>query len=353
MSFDLTAKYGGLTLKSPVIVGACPLTAEELIRISLVNSGVGAIVLPSLFEEQLIQWKDCEQTNWPTAKLDFKFDQWKGNLHHNTVCHDPESYLRLVEQATARMSIPVIASLNGRCANNWSDFAVKLQSAGADAIELYVRSPPPSDYSDPCEVENMIVETASLFAEKTTIPLFLKLGRHYTSFSHLSRRLQSTVHGLVLFGRSPVIDIELDSLQLTNSWGLTKPGSIVNSLEAIMRVRSYCPEMPLAANGGIASSSDLIKALLAGADVGMVTSAVYRNGPTVIGNQIEGLIRFMEQNQMQSLEDLAERRRSILDQCNDHLDYSIARSSYQESFQPHETSQISQCDRWGHPQPPR
>jgi dihydroorotate dehydrogenase (fumarate) len=354
MSFDLTTKYGSLTLKSPVIVGACPLTAEELIRISMVSSGAGAIVLPSLFEEQVILWNDRSgHAPYSLAPHDEQVLQRAKRMHVETVCHDAESYLKLVERASSQMSVPVIASLNGECAGNWLDFAVELEAAGADAIELYVRNPFPNEYAEPREVEDAIVDAATRFDEQTKIPLFLKLGRDYSSISHLSRRLRPVVQGLVLFGRSPAVDIQLDSLQLTSSWGLTAPGSITNSLESIMRVHAYCPEMSLAASGGIGSSCDLIKVLLAGADVAMVTSAIYRDGPTAIGTLIEGLIHFMEKHQMQSLADLRDKRPCVFNCDEDRLDYIKALSSKLAPGQVRETGHVTECDRWGHPRAPR
>lgn len=354
MSFDLTTNYGSLTLKSPVIVGSCPLTAEELMRLAMVNAGAGAIVLPSLFEEQVILWNDLRgDAPNSLAPHDESVLKRAKRMQVDTACYDAESYLRLVERASSQMSIPVIASLNGECAGNWLDFAVELQAAGADAIELYVRNPLPSQYSDPREVEDAIVETATRFNEKTTIPLFLKLCPNYTNLSHLARRLQSEIQGLVLFGRSPAVDIQLDSLQLTSSWGLTESGSITNSFESIMQVHTYCPEMSLAASGGIGNPSDLIKVLLAGADTAMVTSAIYRDGPTSIGTLIEGLIHFMEKHQMQSLDDLKSQRPCVFDCDQDRMDYIKAISSKLNPGQVRESNHVTECDRWGHPRTPR
>ncbi len=354
MSLDLTAKYGNLTLKSPVIVGACPLTAEELIRVAMVSAGAGAIVLPSLFEEQVILWNDRAGHNATSlSPHDESVLARARRMRVDTACADAESYLRLVERASSQVAIPVIASLNGECAGNWLDFAEELQAAGADAIELYIRNPLPSEYADPRDVEDSIVDTATKFHEKTTIPLFLKLDRSFTSLSHLARRLLPNVQGLVLFGRSPVIDIGLDSFHLTTSWGLTESGSILNSLESIMRVRAYCPDMDLAANGGIGSSSDLIKVLLAGANVAMVTSAIYRDGPTAIGTLIEGLIQFMERHRMQSLEELSAKRPAMFDCDQDRLDYIKSVSSKLDSGQVREGQHVTECDRWGHPRAPR
>ena len=138
----------------------------------------------------------------------------------DTFCEDADSYLSLVQRSSSQMRIPIIASLNGECDGNWENFAVKLEAAGADGIEMHVRQPPPSKYDDHCEIEDAIVATALRITDAVQIPLFLKLGRNYTSLSLLSRRLLPVTQGLVLFGQSPRVDIDLDNLQLTCSWGL-------------------------------------------------------------------------------------------------------------------------------------
>lgn len=354
MNFDLATTYGSLQLNSPVIVGSCPLTADELIRISLVNAGVGAIVLPSLFEEQVVLWNDSQQqqTKDPAAHDDVVLQRAK-QMNVNSACYDAPSYLKLVQRASSQMSIPVIASLNGQCAGHWLDFAEEIQNAGADAIELFVRHPAPSENPDPRKIEDAIVDTARRFHEQTSIPLFLKLGAHYTSLTHLAQRLNPFVDGIVLFGTSPAVDIELDRIQLASSWELTESGSIGNSLESIMGVHSCCPEFPLAANGGIGSSLDLIKAILAGADVAMVTSAIYRDGPTAVGTLMEGLMQYMKTQKLASLNELKEKRPCIFDCIQDRETYIKAVASTIESGKARQGIHVTECDRWGHPRSPR
>ena len=128
-------------------------------------------------------------------------------------------------------------------------------------------------YAGPREAEDAVVNLVSMIDKAITVPLFLKLGRDYTSLGHLAHRLLSGVDGLVLYGRSPDIDVCLDTVDLTSEWGLTEAGAISHSLGSITRIHCYCPAMPIAASGGIGSPSDVIKAILAGADVAMVTSA--------------------------------------------------------------------------------
>jgi dihydroorotate dehydrogenase (fumarate) len=353
MSIDLSTQYGPLTLHSPVIVGSCPLTAESMMRVSMISAGAGALVLPSLFEEQVILWngRNGHMALSPNVRdmHDRHVLQRAVRMRIDTVCKNAECYLDLVRRSSSEVSIPVIASLNGECDGNWEAFSEELEQAGAAGIEFHVRQPPPQKYDDPREIEDAIVDTAASISRAISIPLFLKLGRNYTSISGLSRRLHPHVSGLVLFGQSPRTDIDLDNLQLTSSWALTQPGSIARSLDAIIRVHEYCPKMALAANGGIGCSGDLIKVLLAGASVGMITSSVYRNGATVIGNMIEGLIGFMNVHQMQSLAELQANNPLNFDSDSDRIEYIKAFSAKSESTLVRESTPTLECDRWGHP----
>lgn len=327
MDVDLKTKLGSLELRSPIIVGSCPITANDLQRISIVNSGAGAIVLPSIFAES----KHAEP---PHSSGNFQ---------------SIEEHLQLVEHVAKLETIPVIASLNGNLRDKWEKLPSRLESAGAAAIELSLRLSG-STNKDPRDIEDQIVALTSSVSETIQVPLFLKLTRNVTNISHFAKRLSPHVQGLVLFGRSPVIDIELDSLKLSTSWGLTHSGSVVQSLESIMRTQEEFPQMPLAACGGIGTSGDLIKALIAGADAAMVTSALYRNGAGVIGTLKDGLAKFMSDHGVYTIPDL----RSLcprLSNVQSAIDTSDYQSTVSHNIQTNSGSlddQI-QCDRFGHP----
>ena len=321
MTIDLTTQFGGLTLASPIIVGANPMTAKELTRIAFVNAGAGAIVLPSLFEEQVRQPKNASDT---------------------------DSYLALVEQAGAGESVPVIASINGGAGGDWLDVAVKLEAAGASAIEFNIHRQPRDSSSDSHQIEEAIVEAAARISQSISIPLFLKLGRDYTSVSHLARRLLNKADGLVLFGYAPEVDISMETLQVESRWGLTEPGSVARSIEPIMRLHSVCPEMALAAGGGIGSADDVAKVLLAGADVAMITSAVYRDGPDVIASFLDSLRLFMQRHDMNSFADLKARRPALFDNEKDRAGYIDSLTTPPVPDTIRSANRVLHCDRWGH-----
>lgn len=346
MSIDLSTTYGRLKLTSPVIVGACPMTGDEQTRTALESAGAGAIVLPSLFQEQVILWN--ERNGVALTDNDQRVAKRSKRTHVDAFCEDADTYLSIVNRASVLSSIPIIASLNGECGGNWLDFAGELQEAGAAAIELNVHAAPPREFAGPRDVEDTIVDLVATIEKSITVPLFLKLGHDFTSLSHLAHRLLSGAEGLVLFGRSPDVDICLDTLQLKTDWQLTPSGSIANTLSSIMKIHSFCPAMPLAACGGIGSSNDVIKILLAGADVAMVTSAIYREGPTVVQKLIGGLSGFMDSHHWMTIQDLHNHRPLEFNTEQERLDYVKALSSRPGPGALHGATPTHTGDRWGH-----
>ncbi|NND97271.1 MAG: dihydroorotate dehydrogenase, partial [Pirellulaceae bacterium] len=308
MAIDLTSYYGGLVLRSPIVVGACEMTAQEQVRVALEAAGAGAIVLPSLFDEEVLRWNQRHGLTLSDEEQSFLESLGRSATRDKAMHEDADVYLSLVNRATVTNRIPIIASLNGHLATDWVDFAGQLEEVGANAIELNIHHPPPREFSGPREIEEKIIELVRRIEQSIRIPLFLKLSRNYTSVPHLACKLLSGVQGLVLYGRTPEVDIELDSLQLKSRWELTSPGSITSTINEIMQVHAYCPAMSLAASGGIADSSDVAKSLIAGADVAMVTSAIYREGPDVIRSLHDGLVNFMERKHLTSILELEKRR---------------------------------------------
>ena len=346
MSIDLTTRFGSLELRSPIIVGACPLTCDEQTRIAMNSAGVGAIVLPSLFEEQVLEAEDSRGVE--TAGLECDAAAIVGT-QVVPVFGSTHAYLELISRASKESPIPVIASLSGRTAGPWLNFVRQLEDAGAAAIELNPYPPHPTECESLQEMEALLFDFVTKIDATISIPLFLKAHREFAGVGHLARRLLSGVEGITLFGRLPQIDIRLDEPDSTLEWGLTSPGSVTDSIRTIMRVHTFCPAMSLAANGGIGDSCDLIKALLAGADVGMVVSALYRDGPDVIRSMLDGLVQYMESHHLKSLDELREIRPLRFDNERDRADYIRAVASTpatNEIVQPGVRKLRS--DRWGH-----
>ncbi|MEM9644794.1 MAG: dihydroorotate dehydrogenase, partial [Planctomycetota bacterium] len=181
------------------------------------------------------------------------------------------------------------------------------------------------------------------------IPLFVKLSRNLTSIPHVARQLLSGASGMVLFGRAPTVDLCLDTLQVASRWRLTRPDEEPESLGTLMSVHSQCPAMPLAASGRIGNADQLIKALMAGADVAMVTSAVYREGPDVIRSLLDGLMRFMESHHMTTMRDLQTRRPLQFSSEEERAAYIDALAAHLHDADKAVASRALHADRWGHP----
>ena len=320
MPTDLSIQLGSLQLRSPIIVGSSPLTLDEIQRIALVSNGVGAMVLPS-FPTRSDGEPECSVTG------------------------DFDNYLRQIEKVSTQNPIPVFASFAGMAEPDCTDWPKRAESAGAAAIEISLHHHVTNE-TDPRRIEDSIVRLAETISHQIEVPLFLKLTPNFTSISELARRLNSHVQGLIMFGRSPVIDMELDSLQLSMRWGLTPPGSIVQTIEPLMRTRNEYPKMPLIACGGISTSMDLIKALICGASGAMVTSEIYRSGAAVICQLREGLARYMSDHGVGSISELHSLCPPLTEfrpQIETAVDFSEATST-----DPATGSKVP-GDRFGHP----
>ncbi len=169
--------------------GSCPLTGDEQVRAELEEAGVGAIVLPSLFQEQVILWN--EQSGKPISEVEKRVLARSKNKPFATACDSADLYLSVVNRASVLASVPIIASLNGDASGDWLDFAGELQETGAAAIELNIQVPPPREFNNSREIEDRIVEMVSTIGQSVTIPVIAKLNNGFTSTAHLATRLVS------------------------------------------------------------------------------------------------------------------------------------------------------------------
>jgi dihydroorotate dehydrogenase (fumarate) len=261
---DLRTRYLGMDLRSPLVASSSPLTGNLDGLKRLEAAGVGAVVLPSLFEEEL-----AEAGARPAA----------GPADQAGYGAGPDAYLALVERAKKELTVPVVASLNGVSRGGWSGYATRLEEAGADALELnvyYVSSRPGLSGSD---VEWHYLDVVRAVRRATGIPLAVKLSPYFSSLANMAGQLvEAGANGLVLFNRfyQPDLDIEamevLPALELSTSVELRLPLRWIAILHRRHRVS-------LAASTGVHTAVDVLKVLLAGADVAMMTSALLRNGP--------------------------------------------------------------------------
>ena len=300
---DLTTTYLGLKLRTPLVVSASPLS-EEIDNIKrMEDAGASAVVLYSIFEEQftrdrleLHQRLEQGTESFPEALTYFP-DSGDYRL-------GPEEYLGHIWLAKKSTQMPVIASLNGSSTGGWIEYAQRIQAAGADALELNIYYIPTDPMLSGTEVEMTYIEILQAVKSVVTIPVAVKLSPFFSSFANMARRLDTAgADGLVLFNRFYQPDIDLDTLEIEPNILLSTPMAMRLPLRwvAILygRLRAN-----LAATSGIHRASDVLKMLLAGADVTMLCSALMRHGIHHIRTVEQDLIDLMSKHEYESVSQL-------------------------------------------------
>jgi dihydroorotate dehydrogenase (fumarate) len=301
MSVDLRTSYLGLELRNPLVASASPLTGHLEILRQMEEAGASAVVVPSLFEEQLERDELAVR-----GYFDFGMDQFVKSLSELSALDDyntgPANYLGKIKQAKKALSIPVIGSLNGVGVGNWARHARLLEEAGADAVELNVYFVPTDPLATAFQVEQRYLDLVAAVREALTVPLAVKLGPYFSSLPNLARRLVEVgANGLVLFNRFLQPDIALETLRIHPRLALSTSAELRLPLRWIAILRPQLP-ISLAASTGVQTSKDVLKLLLVGADVIMTTSALLRNGPAYLRTLLDGLPGWLEERGFGSLE---------------------------------------------------
>ena len=278
---DLRTTYLGLDLRSPIVASAGPLTREPDTARRLEAAGAAALVMPSLFEEEIVH-EEVELTfaleagteHFPEA-LDYfpRFPEVDSVLDH---------YLATISELKDALAIPVIASLNATTTGGWTRYAQLLANAGADAIELnvYRLAADPDQTAEDVEASDLRLIADVVAA--VDLPVAVKLGPYYTAMANFARRVTeaSQARGLVLFNRFYQPDLDLETRDVVPRIDLSQPWELRLPLRWIAMLRPVlAPTVSLAATSGVQSGGDVVKALMVGADVAMTTSAVLRHGP--------------------------------------------------------------------------
>jgi dihydroorotate dehydrogenase (fumarate) len=289
---DLSAEYMGLKLRNPLIASASPISRTVDGVRQLADAGVGAVVLHSLFEEEV-----AEQAARNARLAEAGTDSFAESLSYfpNSAGEDrgPRRYLSLIERSTEAVEIPVIASLNGTTAGGWTRYAQAIQDAGAAAIELNVYYLPGGPNISGVDVERRHVEILQRVKSAVTLPVAIKLSPYFSSTGDMVRQLdEGGADAIVLFNRFIQPDIDAESLEVVPGIGLSVSAEarLPRAWIALLfgRVRAA-----LAASTGVEDPDDLAKYLLAGADVVMSTSSLLRHGPGHAEILLEGLSAWM------------------------------------------------------------
>ena len=303
MSVDLSTRYLGMKLKNPLVVAACSLTADMQTLLRMEEAGAAAVVLPSLFEEQIAHDEDelIQEQEAGTESFAESLTYFPPMESYGI---GPDKYLQHVEEAKKALSIPVIASLNGTSRGGWIHYAKSMQDAGADALELniYFISTDPRISGN--RVEQQYLDLVFAVKESVSIPLAVKIGPNFSSLANMASRLEeSGADGLVLFNRFVQPDIDPDELEATPKMVLSDPYEELVPLRWIAILHGRI-SASLAMTGGIHTARGAIKGLLAGADVTMLASVLYRHGVEELATILQGVENWLVRKDYKSVEQL-------------------------------------------------
>ncbi|RRD45600.1 dihydroorotate dehydrogenase-like protein [Tessaracoccus sp. OH4464_COT-324] len=295
---NLSTEYLGLSLRNPVVASAGPLSQSVEGIKALADGGVGAVVVYSLFEEQLR--REAERVAELEELYDDAFAEATSFFPSVPRVHDEPShtYLKLIEQAAGAVDVPVIASLNGQSVGSWTATARQLEEAGAAALELNIYFVPGDLHTSGTQVERRHLEIVDAVKSSISIPVAVKLSPYFSSIGNMCLQLdQHGADGLVLFNRFLQPDVDIERLSVEAQVTLSSPAEakLPRTWIAILRDKVRAS---LAATTGVDTFEDVVKYILAGADVVMTTSALVRRGPAYAAVLVEGLERWLTAQQL-------------------------------------------------------
>ena len=297
---DLSTRYLGMDLKNPIIVGSSRLTSTLEGVVACEESGAGAVVLKSIFEEQI----EADSTSMIQGLDDLSVHADAYDFFHQTSKdHYIDAYLELVEQAKRAVSIPIIASVNCVNPGSWLDYSHRFEEVGADALEINMFIVPSEAAVTSIEIERRYYDLVRQIRRHTKLPIALKIGSHFTAMAHIMKTFDEMgVNGLVLFNRYYKTDIDLETLRLKAGKVISVPEEAALSLQwaALMSEELSCD---ICANTGIHDGETIIKQLLAGAASVQICSAVMKQGHGVVSQMLGTLTEWMEKKGYASISD--------------------------------------------------
>lgn len=293
----------GLKLKNPIIVGASPLTASYESIVALEKSGAAAIVLHSIFEEQINH--EMHELDHFLFKGSEDYAEALGYFPEVVLSNlESEHYLDEIVKLKESISIPIIASLNGVSQGGWQEYAKKLELAGVDAIELNITYIPTDIDIDAREVERLYIDALRAVKEHVDIPVSVKMNAFFSAPAQMAKELVDTgADALVLFDRPVHVDIDLENLNALQTINPTDSRDLSETLRwsAILYNKVECS---LCASTGVSSHEDILKAMMSGADCVQMVSAIMKNGVEHIEVVLKSLVEWMEEKEYISIEQM-------------------------------------------------
>ncbi|NPD45842.1 MULTISPECIES: dihydroorotate dehydrogenase-like protein [unclassified Lentimicrobium] len=296
---DLSVNYMGLKLKNPIIVGSSGLTnSVEKIR-DLERQGAGAVVLKSLFEEQILM--EQEKAN---DQNDFDYPEAMDYMKAYAEEYTYADFIQLIRGAKAAVDIPVIASVNCVSMGKWTEFAKKIEDAGADALEINISLLPSDIYKTSAQNEKTYFDIIEAVRKQVNIPIALKMSHYSAGLAHLIRQLSFTkmVDAFVLFNRYYAPDINIDDYSITSAGVLSRPENISDSLRWVALLSGKI-KTPIAASTGVHEGEDVIKQILAGAEAVQVVSTLYKHGIVQLSKMLKDIETWMTEKGYTNLDD--------------------------------------------------
>lgn len=293
---NLETTYLGLKLKSPIIASSSGITSNIQKIKELETHGAGAIVLKSLFEEQiLLETSEMLKNNdYPEAE-DYIRSYSKGNTVKN--------YIQLIQDAKAAVNIPIIASINCVSSDDWVDFAQQIELAGANALELNIYIVPTDAHLAPANQELKYLEIVQEVRKQTKLPIAVKLSKQFTNLPNMVEKLSGQhINAVVLFNRFYEPDIDIENLDFVNSNIFSSPSDIRSTLRWVGLLSQMSPKVEISASTGVHNAEAAIKLLLAGANTVQVASVLYKEGTQAMKQIVEGISQWMDSKQYPTID---------------------------------------------------
>lgn len=297
---DLSTKYMGFTLKNPIIASSSGLTDSVEKIVELEKHGVAAVVLKSLFEEQILMDVDAQRMN---NTFD-SYSEAEGYIAFYTRKNTLNSYYELIDNAKQNTNIPIIASINCSSPDQWTDMAGDVQAAGADALELNVFILPSDPTVNGRTIEQIYLDIASRVSKSVSIPVALKVHHYFSGMANFMTELSNTgIKSLVLFNRFYQTDVDLEKMKISSGHIFSTPedNTMVKRWLSILSGRVNCD---LAASTGIHNAETAIKNLLLGANAIQISSIIYQKGPAVISSMIDEMNRWLDSKNIASVQEI-------------------------------------------------
>ncbi|MDX1664524.1 MAG: dihydroorotate dehydrogenase-like protein [Candidatus Promineifilaceae bacterium] len=324
MSIELTTHYLGLKLRNPIVASASPLSRNVGTIRRMEDTGVGAVVLYSLFEEEINA--DSHTLNRVLLQGTEISPEVTGFFPEarNYDAVGPDGYLKHIRRAKDAVEIPIIASLNGVSTGGWIDYARRIEQAGADALELNIYFLPTDPNMTGGEVEQIYIDVLRDVKEAVSIPVAIKIGPFFSAMANMARRLdEAGADGLVLFNRFYQPDLDLEALEVTPNLVLSTSHELRLPLRWIALLYGRV-DADLALTTGVHTGEDVLKGLAAGASVVMMTSELLTNGVGRIGEMLAEVVMWLVENEYESLDEL----RGSLSQINAAAPALFERANY-------------------------